>query len=147
LAKGVVKFFNSQKGYGFITPEEGTGDVFVHMSAIIADSDEEKILNQNDEVTYEITEGQKGPQASEVVVTKKAPPQPRSSYQSRGGGGGGNRSNSYSGGGGGNRSNSYSGGGGGGKKHGGKRSGGRKGRGGGYKGPKKDVEFERSTKF
>lgn len=140
----MVKFFNSQKGYGFITPEDGTGDVFVHMSAIIADSDEQKILNQNDEVTYEITEGQKGPQASEVVVTKKAPPQPRSSYQSRGRGGGG-------GGGGGNRSTSYSGGGGGGgrgggKKHGGKRSGGRKGR-GGYKGPKKDVEFERSTKF
>lgn len=138
MAKGVVKFFNSRKGYGFITPEEGTGDVFVHMSAIIADSDEHKILNQYDEVTYEITEGQKGPQASEVVVTKKAPPQPRTNYQSRGGGG--NRSSNYS--------KNYGGGGGrgGGKKHGGKRRGGKKGR-GGYKGPKKDVEFERSTKF
>ena len=140
MAKGVVKFFNSRKGYGFITPEEGTGDVFVHMSAIIAESDEQKILNQYDEVTYEITEGQKGPQASEVVVTKKAPPQPRTNYQSRGGGGGGNRSSNYSGGYGGGRGR------GGGKKHGGKRRGGRKGR-GGYKGPKKDVEFERSTKF
>ena len=142
MAKGVVKFFNTRKGYGFITPEEGTGDVFVHMSAIIAESDEQKILNQYDEVTYEITEGQKGPQASEVVVTKKAPPQPRTTYQSRGGGGGGggNRSNNYSGGYGGNRGR------GGGKKHGGKRRGGKKGR-GGYKGPKKDVEFERSTKF
>ena len=145
MAKGVVKFFNTRKGYGFITPEEGTGDVFVHMSAIIADSDEQKTLNQYDEVTYEITEGQKGPQASEVVVTKKAPPQPRTNYQSRGRGGGGG------GGGGGNRSNysgGYSGGRGrgGGKKHGGKRRGGKKGR-GGYKGPKKDVEFERSTKF
>jgi len=140
LAKGVVKFFNSRKGYGFITPEDGTGDVFVHMSAIIADSDEQKILNQYDEVTYEITEGQKGPQASDVVVTKKAPPQPRSNYQSRGSSGGGNRSNNYSG--------SYGGGGsrGGGKKHSGKRRGGKKGR-GGYKGPKKDVEFERSTEF
>lgn len=140
MAKGVVKFFNSRKGYGFITPEEGEGDVFVHMSAIIADSDEHKILNQYDEVTYEITEGQKGPQASEVVVTKKAPPQPRTNYQSRGGGGGGNRSGNYT--------RSYGGGGGrgGGKKHGGKRRGGKKGR-GGYKGPKKDVEFERSTKF
>ncbi len=140
LAKGVVKFFNSQKGYGFITPEDGTGDVFVHMSAIIADSDEQKILNQYDEITYEIVEGKKGPQASEVVVTKKAPPQPRTTYQSRGGGGGGGggtRSSNYSGG--------YSRGRGGGKKHGGKRRGG-KGR-GGYKGPKKDVEFERSTKF
>ena len=131
MAKGVVKFFNSRKGYGFITPEEGTGDVFVHMSAIIAESDEQKILNQYDEVTYEITEGQKGPQASEVVVTKKAPPQPRTNYQSRGGGGGGNRSSNYSGGYGGGRGR------GGGKKHGGKRRGGRKGR-GGYKGPKKD---------
>ena len=142
MAKGVVKFFNTRKGYGFITPEEGEGDVFVHMSAIVAESDEQKILNQYDEVTYEITEGQKGPQASEVVVTKKAPPQPRTTYQSRGGGGGGggNRSNNYSGGYGGNRGR------GGGKKHGGKRRGGKKGR-GGYKGPKKDVEFERSTKF
>jgi len=143
LAKGVVKFFNTRKGYGFITPEEGEGDVFVHMSAIIAESDDQKTLNQYDEVTYEITEGQKGPQASEVVVTKKAPPQPRTTYRPRGGGGGG--------GGGGNRSNysgGYGGGGGrgGGKKRGGKRRGGRKGR-GGYKGPKKDVEFERSTKF
>ena len=142
MAKGVVKFFNTRKGYGFITPEEGEGDVFVHMSAIIAESDEQKILNQYDEVTYEITEGQKGPQASEVVVTKKAPPQPRTTYQSRGGGGGGggNRSGNYS--------RSYGGGGGrgGGKKRGGKRRGGKKGR-GGYKGPKKDVEFERSTKF
>jgi len=141
LAKGVVKFFNTRKGYGFITPEEGEGDVFVHMSAIIAESDEQKILNQYDEVTYEITQGQKGPQASEVVVTKKAPPQPRTNYQSRGGGGGGgNRSGNYS--------RSYGGGGGrgGGKKRGGKRRGGKKGR-GGYKGPKKDVEFERSTKF
>ena len=140
MAKGVVKFFNTRKGYGFITPEEGEGDVFVHMSAIIAESDEQKILNQYDEVTYEITQGQKGPQASEVVVTKKAPPQPRSNYQSRGGGGGGNRSSNYT--------RSYGGGGGrgGGKKHGGKRRGGKKGR-GGYKGPKKDVEFERSTKF
>ena len=140
MAKGVVKFFNTRKGYVFITPEEGPGDVFVHMSAIIAESDEQKILNQYDEVTYEITEGQKGPQASEVVVTKKAPPQPRTNYQSRGGGGGGNRSSNYSGGYGGGRGR------GGGKKHGGKRRGGRKGR-GGYKGPKKDVEFERSTKF
>ena len=140
MAKGVVKFFNSRKGYGFITPEEGEGDVFVHMSAIIAESDDQKTLNQYDEVTYEITQGQKGPQASEVVVTKKAPPQPRTNYQSRGGGGGGNRSGNYS--------RSYGGGGGrgGGKKRGGKRRGGRKGR-GGYKGPKKDVEFERSTKF
>lgn len=141
MAKGVVKFFNTRKGYGFITPEEGTGDVFVHMSAIIADSDEYKTLNQYDEVTYEITEGQKGPQASEVVVTKKAPPRPSYQSRGRGGGGGGNRSNNYSG--------SY--GGGGGKKRGGKKRGGKRGGGkrrGGYKGgAKKDVEFERSTKF
>jgi len=137
LAKGVVKFFNTQKGYGFITAEDGTSDVFVHMSAIVADSDEHKTLNQYDEVTYEITEGQKGPQASNVVVTKKAPPQPRPSSRPRGVGG--NRSSDYSGNYGRGRGR------GGGKKRGGKRRGG-KGR-GGYKGPKKDVEFERSTKF
>ena len=138
MAKGVVKFFNTQKGYGFITAEDGTSDVFVHMSAITADSDEHKTLNQNDEVTYEITEGQKGPQASNVVVTKKAPPQPRPSRQSRGGGGG-NRSSNYS--------SNYSGSRGrsGGKKRGGKKRSGKHR--GGYKGPKKDVEFERSTKF
>ena len=77
LVKGTVKWFNSRKGYGFITSEEGT-DVFVHFSAIQAEGDEFKSLNENDKVEFEITEGQKGPQASNVVVTEKAPQQYKS---------------------------------------------------------------------
>jgi CspA family cold shock protein len=77
LVKGTVKWFNSRKGYGFITSEEGT-DVFVHFSAIQAQGDEFKSLNENDKVEFDITEGQKGPQASNVVVTEKAPQQYKS---------------------------------------------------------------------
>jgi CspA family cold shock protein len=85
LVKGTVKWFNSRKGYGFISSEEGN-DVFVHFSALAGSDDEYKTLNENDEVEFEVTEGQKGPQASNVVVTKKAPQQ-FGSYN-RGGGGG-----------------------------------------------------------
>jgi len=73
--QGTVKWFNSRKGYGFITSEEGN-DVFVHFSAIVGDESEFKSLNENDKVEFEVVEGQKGPQASNVVVTEKAPPNP-----------------------------------------------------------------------
>ena len=93
LVKGTVNWFDGRKGFGFINSEEGT-DVFVHFSALAGNDDEYKTLNENDEVEYEVTEGQKGPQASNVVVTKKAPPQQSLSYGGggRGGGGGGGRS-------------------------------------------------------
>ena len=81
----MVKWFNSRKGYGFINSEEGT-DVFVHYSALAGEGDEYKTLNENDKVEFEITEGQKGPQASNVVVTEKAPRQFKS-YNKGGGGG------------------------------------------------------------
>jgi len=74
LVKGTVKWFNSRKGFGFINSEEGN-DVFVHFSALAGEDDEYKTLNENDKVEFEVTEGQKGPQASNVVVTEKAPPQ------------------------------------------------------------------------
>jgi CspA family cold shock protein len=74
LVKGTVKWFNSRKGFGFISSEEGN-DVFVHYSAISKKGDEYASLNENDEVEFEVTEGQKGPQATNVVVTKKAPRQ------------------------------------------------------------------------
>jgi CspA family cold shock protein len=72
LTKGTVKWFNGRKGYGFITPEEGA-DVFVHFSALTGNDDEYKTLNENDKVEFDTVEGQKGPQATNVVVTEKAP--------------------------------------------------------------------------
>jgi CspA family cold shock protein len=72
LTKGTVKWFNGRKGYGFITPEEGA-DVFVHYSALTGSDDEYKTLNENDKVEFDTVEGQKGPQATNVVVTEKAP--------------------------------------------------------------------------
>jgi CspA family cold shock protein len=62
--KGTVKWFNSNKGYGFITPESGE-DVFVHFSAIQAEG--YKNLEEGDAVEFEVTNGPKGPQASNVT--------------------------------------------------------------------------------
>ncbi len=73
MNKGTVKWFNSKKGFGFITPDDGSPDVFVHYSAIQAESEEFKIIYEGDIVDYETTEGQKGPQASNVTVTQKGP--------------------------------------------------------------------------
>ena len=63
MSTGTVKWFNGSKGFGFITPENGD-DVFVHFSAIAGDG--YKSLDEGDEVEFEITEGQKGPQAVNV---------------------------------------------------------------------------------
>lgn len=73
MVKGTVKWFNSKKGFGFITPDDGSPDVFVHFSAIKGESDEFKIVYEGDIVEYEITQGQKGPQATDVTVTQKGP--------------------------------------------------------------------------
>ncbi len=64
MARGKVKWFNSQKGYGFITPESGK-DVFVHYSAIQGDG--YKSLEEGQEVEFEIEKGPKGEQATKVV--------------------------------------------------------------------------------
>ncbi|MHA1197453.1 MAG: cold-shock protein, partial [Promethearchaeota archaeon] len=66
MVKGTVKWFNSRKGYGFISSEEGN-DVFVHYTALAGDDDEYKTLNEDDKVEFEVVEGQKGLQASNVV--------------------------------------------------------------------------------
>ena len=66
MATGTVKWFNSEKGYGFITPENGTKDLFVHFSAIQGEG--YRSLNEGQKVEYEATQGQKGPQASNVRV-------------------------------------------------------------------------------
>lgn len=63
MLKGKVKWFDSQKGFGFIEQEEGE-DVFVHFSAIQGEG--YKSLEEGQEVTFEITDGQRGPQASNV---------------------------------------------------------------------------------
>jgi CspA family cold shock protein len=61
---GTVKWFSAEKGYGFITPDEGGKDVFVHYSAIQAEG--YRSLNEGQKVEYEVVQGQKGPQAANV---------------------------------------------------------------------------------
>jgi CspA family cold shock protein len=63
MATGVVKWFNAEKGYGFISQDDGP-DVFVHFSAI--DMQGYKSLEEGQRVEFEVTQGQKGPQAANV---------------------------------------------------------------------------------
>ena len=64
MAQGTVKWFNADKGYGFIAPDDGSGDVFVHFSAI--ESNGYRSLEENQRVEFDVTQGQKGPQAEHV---------------------------------------------------------------------------------
>jgi len=64
-SRGTVKWFNDQKGFGFITPEDGSKDCFVHHSAIQAQGF--KSLSEGDKVEFDVTQGQKGPAAENVV--------------------------------------------------------------------------------
>ncbi|NLT54406.1 MAG: cold-shock protein [Actinomycetales bacterium] len=66
MAQGTVKWFNGDKGFGFITPDGGADDVFVHFSAI--QSDGFRTLEENQRVEFEVTPGQKGLQAANVRV-------------------------------------------------------------------------------
>lgn len=65
MTNGTVKWFNAEKGYGFLSTEEG-GDVFVHFSALKMDG--YKTLKEGQNVRFEIVEGEKGPQAANVSV-------------------------------------------------------------------------------
>jgi len=64
--EGIVKWFNHTKGFGFITPTEGGADVFVHYSAIQGEG--MRSLNEGDKVQFEVTQGDKGPRATDVSV-------------------------------------------------------------------------------
>ena len=66
MATGTVKWFNDAKGYGFITPEDGGKDLFVHHSGIAGDGF--KSLPEGAKVEFEPAQGQKGPEAKNVVV-------------------------------------------------------------------------------
>ena len=62
MSNGTVKFFNNAKGFGFITPEDGGKDVFVHQNALTTD------IAEGDKVSYDVEEGEKGPNAINVKV-------------------------------------------------------------------------------
>ncbi len=62
MQEGTVKFFNEEKGFGFITPKNGGSEIFVHASGL------SESIRENDEVRYEVADGKKGPNAVNVVV-------------------------------------------------------------------------------
>ena len=66
MASGTVKWFNAEKGYGFISQDDGGADVFVHFSAI--DASGYRSLEENQRVEFDVTQGPKGPQAEHVRV-------------------------------------------------------------------------------
>jgi len=65
MATGTVKWFNPEKGFGFITPDDGTKDVFVHQSAI--NSSGYRDLREGAKVSYDVEAGEKGPKATNVT--------------------------------------------------------------------------------
>lgn len=62
MQEGTVKFFNEEKGFGFITPRDGGNEIFVHVSGL------KESIQQNDEVRFDVEEGRRGPNAVNVVV-------------------------------------------------------------------------------
>ena len=66
MATGTVKWFNEAKGFGFISPADGSGDVFVHFSAISGSGF--RTLAEGQKVNYEVEQGAKGPQATQVTL-------------------------------------------------------------------------------
>lgn len=62
MQEGTVKFFNEEKGFGFITPNNGGKEIFVHVSGL------KESIRENDQVRYDVEEGQKGPNAKNVVI-------------------------------------------------------------------------------
>ncbi len=67
MPTGTVKWFNAEKGFGFIVPDDGSQDLFAHYSAIEATG--YRSLEEGQKVTFEVTEGPKGPQAASIKVS------------------------------------------------------------------------------
>jgi len=67
MTTGTVKWFNDQKGFGFITPDDGSKDLFVHQSAILGDG--YRALTEGAKVSYDAEAGDKGPRAANVQAT------------------------------------------------------------------------------
>ncbi|MCB5191849.1 cold-shock protein [Methylobacillus arboreus] len=65
MATGIVKWFNDSKGFGFITPDAGGSDLFAHFSAIVSEGGY-KSLTENQRVSFDVTDGPKGKQASNI---------------------------------------------------------------------------------
>lgn len=66
MATGTVKWFNSEKGFGFIAPDDGTKDVFAHHSAIVGGTAGHRNLEENQKVEFDTANGPKGPQAENI---------------------------------------------------------------------------------
>ena len=66
MPTGTVKWFNAEKGFGFITPDDGSQDLFAHYSAIQTSG--YRSLDEGQRVEYEVTQGQRGPQASNITA-------------------------------------------------------------------------------
>lgn len=141
---GTVKWFSTEKGYGFITPNDGSSDIFVHHSAIQTEDDDYSALSEEQQVEFVIIEGRDGRPKADDVTGPGGAKLPKGQGGGGGRGGGGRGGGGYGGGGGSYGGGGYGGGGdrrGGGGGYGGGGGGGYGGGGGGYGGGGNDGGY------